>query len=168
MGGFSRWGPWTIWLAINKDGRFPDLDHHLPRPADATARCQLSAADAEFLAQTLPKLPADDQFNNPVTVELNGRYRRSKADDQSKPTEVVLVGSICPGEPISPQYQSPFLARALELGFREFHAYSNTCPMACFDNRRKFGVALLAPDTADRPADRCDPHYFVLGPDPTP
>ena len=65
-----RIGPWTIWLKINKDGRFPDLSRHPPRPADATARCSLSPTDAEFLAQALPRLPCDDELNFPVTLDL--------------------------------------------------------------------------------------------------
>ena len=40
-----RIGEWTVWLAINKDGRFPDVLRHVPRVPDATASCRLSPAD---------------------------------------------------------------------------------------------------------------------------
>jgi len=39
-----RAGGWTIWLAVNKDGRFPDVERHIPKPRDAVARCQFSEA----------------------------------------------------------------------------------------------------------------------------
>ena len=110
-----RSGPWTVWLKINKDGRFPDLSRHIPPAADATARCQLSAADAEFLAEAIPKLPCDEEFNFPVTVDLNGSIAvRAKAADQAKPTEVVLNGSSWTGEPIRLNTNRKYLARALQ------------------------------------------------------
>ena len=50
--------PWTIYLRVNKEGRFPDMARVIPDPANATARCQLSEDDARFLADTLPRLPS--------------------------------------------------------------------------------------------------------------
>ncbi len=65
-------GQWVIYLAVNVDGRFPDVSRHIPQPATATARCQLSPSDAEFLAVAIPRLPSDEQYNFPVTLDLNG------------------------------------------------------------------------------------------------
>ena len=66
-------GPWKIFLALNQEGRFPDADHHI-RPAEsAVARFEVCPADAEFLAKSLPRLPGDDEYNLPVTVDLNGQ-----------------------------------------------------------------------------------------------
>src|SRR5208283_3446818 len=67
-----RVGAWTFWLAVNKDGRFPDLSRHILRPENAMARCVMSATDAAFLSQALPHLPSDDTLNHPITVDLNG------------------------------------------------------------------------------------------------
>ena len=66
-------GPWKIHLALDAAKSFPDMDRHIPRPADAVAQCQLSADDAQFLAKALPRLPGDDEYNFPVTLDLNGR-----------------------------------------------------------------------------------------------
>ena len=64
---------------------FPTSAGHIPRVTDATARCVLSAADAAFLAQTLPKLPCDDTYNHPLTVDLNGSIAiRAKTADQAQ------------------------------------------------------------------------------------
>jgi hypothetical protein len=146
-------GAWTIYLAANKDGRFPDVGRQIPQPADATARCQLSAADAEFLAQTLPRLPCDDTYNDPVTVELNGNVAiRARAADQSQPTEVMLTGSSWSGEPVRLNMNRRYLARAVKLGLREFCVYSNKAPVLCQDEYRQYVWALLDPESTIGPA----------------
>ncbi len=61
-----RVGAWTIWMKIEKKKRFPVVDQHVPRAKDAASGCRLSAADAEFLAQNLPKLPCDEEYNCPA------------------------------------------------------------------------------------------------------
>jgi hypothetical protein len=141
-------------LAVNVDGRFPDVTRHIPRVADATARFALSAADAAFLAQTLPKLPCDDAYNYPLTLDLNGSIAiRAKAADQAKPTEIVLSGSSWSGEPMRLNMNRKFLVRALKLGFSELLFYGPEVPVACHDERRDFVWATLGPETAIPPAE---------------
>ena len=67
-----RVGPWTFYLAVNKDGRFPDVCRQIPSPATAATHCLFSAPDANFLAETLPRLPSDEDGNRPITLDLNG------------------------------------------------------------------------------------------------
>jgi hypothetical protein len=149
-----RTGPWTIWIAVNKDGRFPDLSRHIPQPADATARCTLSATDAAFLAQSLPSLPSDDAYNFPVTLDLNGYVAiRAKAVDQAKPTEIVLSGSSWSGEPVRLNMNRKFLARALKLGFHDLLVYGDKVPVVCHDEHRHFVWATLEPESAIPPAE---------------
>ena len=148
-----RVGAWTFWLAVNKYGRFPDVSRHIPRPADATARCQLSPADAEFLSQSLPRLPCDEAYNFPITLDLNGSIAiRAKAADQPRLTEVVLTGSEWSGEAIRLNMNRKFLARALKLGFRELLVYGNAVPVLCQDECRQYVWALLEPDSSIKPA----------------
>jgi len=148
-------GPsWTIWLAINKDGRFPDVTRHIPKPTAATAQCQLSPADADFLGQALSRLPCNESDNFPITVDLNGSIAiRAKAADQAQPTEVVLSNSTWSGEPIRINSNRKFLARALKLGFRELCVYSDQAPIACFDDSRIYVWALLDAESAIKPDD---------------
>jgi hypothetical protein len=149
-----RAGNWTIWLAINKTGRFPNVEHHLPRLAEATARCQFSQADAGFLAQTLPRLPGDEEFNGPVTVELNGHVAlRAKAPDQPRPTEVVLSNSTWDGEAVRLNTNRRFLIRALRLGFDQVYCFGPSSPLACQDDRRSYVWALLDPEAAIKPTE---------------
>jgi hypothetical protein len=149
-----RSGPWTFWLAINKDGRFPNVESHLPRLATATARCHLSKGDAGFLAQTLPRLPGDGELNGPVTVELNGHVAvRAKAPGQSRPTEVVLRNSTWTGEAVRLNTNRRFLARAVRLGFEQVYCFGPRSPLACQDDWRTYVWALLEPDAAIKPAE---------------
>jgi hypothetical protein len=149
-----RSGPWTLWLAVNKDGRFPNVEPHLPRMDAATARCQLSKADARFLAQTLPRLPGDEEWNCPVTVELNGHVAvRAKATGQPRPTEVVLRNSTWTGEAVRLNTNRRFLARAIRLGFEQVYCFGPRSPLACQEDRRTYVWALLEPDAAIKPAE---------------
>jgi hypothetical protein len=149
-----RVGPWTFWLAINKDGRFPNVESHLPRLDTATARCQLSKADAGFLAQTLPRLPGDEELNGPVTVELNGHVAvRAKASGQPRPTEVVLRNSTWTGEAVRLHTNRRFLARAVRLGFEQLYCFGPRSPLACQDDWRTYVWALLEPEAAIKPAE---------------
>ncbi len=59
-------GPWTFYLRVDTDGRFPKVAQSIPNPNTAKARCRLSADDTRFLAETLPKLPCDDEDNRHV------------------------------------------------------------------------------------------------------
>lgn len=147
-------GAWTIWLAVNKTGQFPNTDRHVPKAADATARCRLSASDVRFLAESLPKLPCDDQYNFPVTLELNGSVAiRAKDAGQPRPTELVLSNSIWSGAPTRINSNRRFLARAMRLGFAELCIYTPQSPILCRDQDRSYLWAVLAPDSAIAPTD---------------
>ena len=149
-----RVGPWTIFLRIEKEKRFPEMDHHIPRADNATARFSVSPADAEFLAKSLPKLPADEEYNFPITVDLNGNVAiRARTADQSRPTELALSNSTASGEPIRINMNRKFLARAVKLGFNEVHLYSPKVPVMCRDDYRQYVWALLSHDSAIKPAD---------------
>jgi hypothetical protein len=147
-------GHWVIYQAINVDGRFPDVSRHIPQPAAATARCQFSPSDAEFLGQSLPRLPCDETYNFPITLDLNGSIAvRARASDQSKPTELVLSDSEWSGEPVRINTNRKYLARATKLGFRELLVYGNKVPVLCRDDHREYVWALLDPDTTIAPAE---------------
>ena len=149
-----RVGPWTIWLKIEKERRFPEVDHHVPRPENSAATFHMTQVDAEFLAQNLPKLPSDEEYNFPITLDVNGSVAiRAKASDQPRPTELVLANSAASGEPIRINMNRQFLARAVKLGFNEVHLYTPKVPAMCRDDRRRYVWALLNPESAIPPAD---------------
>ena len=142
-------GPWGIFLRLNQGGRFPDVGHHVPRVETAVARLLVSGSDAEVLAKSLLRLPGDDEYNLPVTVDLNGQVAiRGKAADQQHPTELVLLASSASGEPVRLNMNRKYLARAVRLGFSEVHVFGNKVPVLCRDDHHQYVWALLDPESA--------------------
>ena len=147
-------GAWRIFRLMNTEGRFPKVTPHIPRSEDANSSLQVSAADAEFLRTSLPRLPADDELNLPLTVDLNGQAAvRAKAEDQIKPTELVLANSTLSGEPMRVNMNRQYLARALALGFHEVYLSSPKTPVLCRDGHRQYVWALLDPESALSPTE---------------
>ncbi len=146
--------PWTIYLRINKDGRYPNMARVIPDPANATTRCQLSIDDARFLADTLPRLPSQDETNLPVTLDLNGHVAlRAKSADQSKPTEVVLVNSHCTGDAVRINTNRTYLKRAMKLGLRELCLYGDGVALLGQSENRKLVWMPLEPGAAIEPSE---------------
>jgi len=167
-----RIGPWTILLKIENEKRFPEVDQHVSRSDDASAQFRLAPADADFLAKTLPCLPGDELYNQPITVDLNGAVIiRSLATDQPRPTELVLSNSTSSGEPIRTNLNRRFLTRAIQLGFRQFDLYGPKTPIVCRDDRRQYLIALLSTDSAIGPTEdvtRIESPLVVTNATPTP
>ena len=134
-----RVGPWTLWFAVEREARFPQVDDHLRNPADASTTLRLTDADAEFLQQTIKQLPVDDSFNDPVTVDLNGEVVvRGRAAEKAVPTELVLSNSAVVGESLRFNTNRKYLARALKLGFRNFSLFGPEAPVVCRDAHRDY------------------------------
>ncbi len=147
-----RSGPWTLWLAINKDGRFPNVESHLPaghghRPLPPVE------GRRQLLAQTLPRLPGDEELNVRDRGTQRPRPVRAKAPDQPRPTEVVLRNSTWTGEAVRLNTNRRFLARAVRLGFEQVYCFGPRSPLACQDDRRTYVWALLEPEAAIKPAE---------------
>ena len=64
-------GPWKIFVRINKDARFPQVDRIIPNPEGATV-VAFDDADTNFLTEVLPSLPGEDESQSPVTIDANG------------------------------------------------------------------------------------------------
>ena len=139
---------------MNKEGRFPDLSGALRDPASAKARCHLSPEDRQFLAESLPKLPCDEENNCPVTLEVNGQIAiGAKAAGQSTPTELVLSNSECAGEPVRISINRKYLARALKLGLQDLCLYGDDSALLGHDDSHKYIFMPLEPGAAIEPAE---------------
>lgn len=145
-------GPWAIHLRIGTDRRFPSLEHHVPQANAAAACCRLSPADAQFLLQALPRLPGSQDFNLPVTLDLNGSVAVRARDGHDQPVEVELSSSICSGQPMRVVTNRSYLLRAVKLGFREIRLFSPMSPVLCADAARRYVWALLDPESSIRPS----------------
>jgi len=104
-------------------------------------------ADAKFLLNALKRLPSPDEYNLPITVDLNGAaVIRAQPDSDQAPTEVLLSASTVSGEPIRINSNRQYLGRALKLGFREVSLYGPEVPAVCHDGSRDYLWALLGKD----------------------
>ena len=92
---------------INNMG-FPQVESHIPKADAITTHCRLSAADAEFLAATLPRLPCDDDRTSLSLLILTGAWPlgRSRPGSARRPNafseQFHLVGRAAKAE-----YRSP-------------------------------------------------------------
>jgi hypothetical protein len=148
-------GYWTVWLRIERDGRFPSVESIIPNSATAIARLELDPADAEFLGRSLARLPGGADPYEPVTIDLNGQAAiRAKDDNATHPVELVLSRSRLSGEPLALSTNRRFLDRAVALGFRELCFYGRDRPVLCDDGRRHYLWCVLDPKDVIRSDDQ--------------
>lgn len=140
-----RTGAWTLWLPIEKAARYPNIDAVVPAPGTEVTTVALAEADARFLGPALARLPVDrNDFHRCVTVDLNGHVAiRSRLGPDSRPTELILGRSRWTGLPLRFGTDRKFLARAMQLGFRELSLISPEAPVCCRDGRRRYVWMLL-------------------------
>jgi hypothetical protein len=102
----------------------------------------------------LKRLPGDDDFNQPVTIDVNGQVAiRAKSDTQTQLTELLLSNSQATGEALRFNTNRRFLGRAMKLGFREVLLYGTEQPAVCRDATRVFVWAVLGQEGALKPDD---------------
>ncbi len=144
--------PWTIWLAINKEARFPKIDSIVPKAENAVARLALAPADAQFLLDALPGVPDSHDTNHRVTLELNGHVAiRGQSLDQPRPTELILTNSRCTGAPVAINTNRHYIAQAIKLGFNEVCLYGPEKVVLCDDGRRQYVWMLLDAESVIKP-----------------
>jgi len=132
-------GPWTFWLKIDKESRFPKTDQVVPKEAAIQSRLQLHPDDATFLATALPKLPESEDEQLPITVDLcRPPVVRAKCAGDGPLTEVVLARSTVLGKAVRLNLDRRLLYRALKLGFAEVQVVAADTAITCRDASRVF------------------------------
>ncbi len=145
-------GPWTFFLAIATEARFPRIEYAIPDPATITTRLRLDPADVAFLAKALDRLPGADEHNAAVTLDGNGQVIvRACASDQDQPTELVLTRSRCSGTPARLATNRLYLARALQLGFTEIGLAGPSSAVCCRQDSNLYIWQPLHQDAAIEP-----------------
>ncbi len=148
-----RIGPWTTHHAIQKDGRFPQVEEAVPAPEAVTTRVKIDPEDARFLEDALDRLPGSDELNSPVTIEMNGRIAiRARDVEQTQVTELVLNRSSSTGPSIRVNSNREFLGRALQLGFHEISVSGLETPLVCRDEHRIYAWQPLSGNGAIEPS----------------
>ena len=137
-------GPWTVWLAVHKDGRFPVVENIIPDAGSASTRMHIAEEDVDFLVNTVPRLPCDDSSHKPLTVDLNGHVALlARAADTSPVTRAVLSNGQRDGDELRWHTNRDYLLRAVQLGFREIELFGNEAPAVCRDAHRVYVWSLL-------------------------
>ncbi len=146
-------GSWTVWMSIEKERRFPEIDHVVPAIDAAIATVSIPKDDGDFLARVVKQLPANDEQHSPVTVDLNGSIAiRARTDGATIPTELVLTRSARTGDSVRFCTDRKLLARALQLGFDRLHVFGPDSPVMCIDGARQYVWMLLGKDGAIKPS----------------
>lgn len=149
-----RIGLWTVYLAVDLTGRFPDVDGCVPAPGAVKSRLRLVESDVRFLERSLSRLPSDSLSNGGVTLDLNGAVAvRAKAESSPVATELILTGSSRAGDQLCLCTSRRYFERALRLGFREIGFVSAEAPAVCGDGRRQYVWARLAEQGIVRPTE---------------
>lgn len=157
-------GAWTLYLPIDKDGRFPNVESVIPKPRELTTHCHFDQEDREFLAKSLARLPGADDNDAPVTLDVNGEVCvRAKASGHDQTVELLLARSTTTGTPSRLMMNRHYLARAVELGLSDLHVQDAKRPVVFQDEKSKFivmplteGKPLAASDQAIRIASTND------------
>jgi hypothetical protein len=147
-------GPWTFRFSTLKEGKFPKIDDILKWAEPPVARLHVAPADAEFLVESLPRLPCDDSMHEPVTLDLNGKVVvRAKSATDCASTELVASNSHLVGDSMLLTTNRKFLVHALRLGFNEIGFKAPNSPALCVDGNRRYLWALLGSDGAIKASD---------------
>lgn len=134
-----RIGPWTIFLARVTEGRFPDVAGACPNRALVKSRIHIAPEDGLFLKQALPRLPAGEESDSPITVDCKGQIAiRAKGPDDVLTTELVLSRSQITGAPVRLMMNRRYLDRALDLGFGDIQIVDPDSPIICEDGERTY------------------------------
>jgi hypothetical protein len=148
-----RSGPWSVFLPIDKEGRFPKVENVIPRMTDKCSRVRLDPSDSAFLAKTLSRLPGNEG-QAPVTFDVNGHVViRARGEEQERATAVTLSRSTAIGPAIRYAANRGYLVRAVALGFSEIQFNNVDSPAMCQDDHRKYIFMGLGKNAVLAPSD---------------
>jgi hypothetical protein len=164
-----RTGPWTLYLSVAKDGRFPRVDDVIPRYSDAPTIVELSREDRDFLAANLQSLPIHDETYREITLDVNGKVAVRAKQGEDAPTELVLCRSRKTGSDMVLASNRIYLQRAAQLGLTHLYLFGQDRPVLAKDERRTLVWMLLdkeciVPASADSKQVLSDPAFVSPSP----
>lgn len=131
-------GPWTLWLPIQKELRFPDYESIIPDMAFARTKVRFASEDRQFLRQTIGKLPQAEGTEHSVTVHCNGHMAVRSRGATGPVTELMLSNSSVHGEEVRINMNRQFLLRAAQLGLTEMGVWKNNAPVLAANERHQY------------------------------
>jgi hypothetical protein len=137
-------GPWTVWLLIDREGRFPDVEGAMPRSRlTTTLELQLPSA----VLDGLRKIETGDAAS--LTLELGPTVLvRAARADGAPPVEIAIPGATVQGPPLRVAVQRSHWLRALALGLGRFKFTGADRPWIACDATRTYLAAALDPASA--------------------
>jgi hypothetical protein len=159
-------GPWQVWVAIDRTGRFPDVAGAVPKAV--ISRATFADADAERLLAELPRLSGKGEEPRPVTLDLDaGRVTgRARDDESQQTTEVPLGDSTSAGRPVLVVLSRAHFGRALAVGCRELAISAPDRPAVFRGPGRCYLTVPLDPKLAVPPTETADRSVLPRSPEP--
>jgi hypothetical protein len=149
-------GPWQVWLAIDREGRFPDVMAAFPRSCGI--RIEIDDRDADAVLAALPGRAAGRDGPRPVTLDLGPAVAARARDDRAgEVVELPLPNTQYAGPPTRVVLDHGHLTRALALGFREFRTRGAGYPVAARADDRLYLTVALDPSAAVPPGGAAGP-----------
>jgi hypothetical protein len=112
-------GPWTLWLRIDKEAKYPDVRSAVPDPRDATV-VTLGGEDASRLGEVLP---GRDPAHLTMVVECLS-VTIQLPEEGNEATRVALTASTASGPPLRLALDCRDLLRAVAAGCRTLHLFA--------------------------------------------
>jgi hypothetical protein len=152
-------GPWTFALAVDRTGRFPQVEGAIPR-GEAAAWCTFDRGEVPGLVAAVADLPGRDDPDAPVTLDLAERVAIRAADGE-KVAEVVAAKAFATGRTRA-AFNRRYLIRALGLGLSTVEVFGDGKPVVARDTNRTYVWAALTADAVVPPV------VNAAEPDPNP
>jgi hypothetical protein len=140
-------GPWTVFLAIDSQGRFPDMESIRPKTPTPTT-LQLDEADVASRVESLATLPGHQDDQQPITLDLAPEKPpaiRGRDEQSSMTAEIVLSRSYVENGPSIVALDRRFLKRAIQLGCCTIRVVGSNKPIVALGDRLTMIAASLDP-----------------------
>ena len=142
-----RAGPWTVWLKIDAEARFPPTADAIPRGPSPTV-LDVPAMDAMRLADALGALPCEDRQSRALLFVLEEQPKIWACSDTLKiPIELSVNDLRITGPPRRVAANAGNFERALYLRFRQFQFVNEERPWVAADSRRTYFATVIDPST---------------------
>ena len=161
---FAQDGDWTVavgpgkpdgqwlqiasarWTLLTKaiEGPYPKWRNVLPAGQDGTHVVLNEAAVAQLL-ETAPRLPASDETNQPVELEVRDEklWLKGRAKGQSEWTSFNVPGATVRGKPCCVRFNRLYLVKALRWGLHDIELHDATTPVVFSHAGRRLVVAVI-------------------------
>ncbi|MSR55618.1 MAG: hypothetical protein EXS09_20390 [Gemmataceae bacterium] len=133
-----RAGPWTVWLQIDTEARFPSAADAIPRGPAPTV-LDIPAMDALRLADALAALPCEDRQSRAVLFVLEERPTIwACSDTLTTPIELSVNDLRISGPHRRVAAHAGNFERALNFRLRQFQFVHEDRPWVAADSRRTY------------------------------